>query len=58
MFVAHSILTSGHIYNENPGLLECDAVLLGEWFLMFQRNTVPLFSRVRLPKKNCGLLDP
>ena len=32
---------------------DCDAVPLGEWFLVSQRNTLPLSSRVNQSKKNC-----
>ena len=30
-------------------LLGCDAVSLGQWFPVFQRNTVPSFPRVKQP---------
>ena len=30
-------------------LLGCDAVSLGQWFPVFQRNTVPLFPRAKQP---------
>jgi hypothetical protein len=40
------------MFREHLDLLQCDAVSLGEWFLMLLRTVVPSFARIKLSKKN------
>ena len=48
-FVCHSKETK----HEDPSLMGCDTLMLGEWFTLFEKFMVPSFSRVKQSKTKC-----